>query len=158
MKKKLLSLLALVSLVSSCGTTQKTVSSHKPIVSRVPEKVLTESKHSETYINKEVPETPEELKATSAVKVTPALIREYINTYKDIAMVEMQRYGIPASITLAQAALDKGAWHAMLAITLASSAIMVGKEIPSSMMTMPKENVLENTNMLKPLLKTIRNS
>ena len=91
MKKKLLSLLALVSLVSSCGTTQKTVSSHKPIVSRVPEKVLTESKRSETYINKEVPETPEELKATSAVKVTPALIREYINTYKDIARVEMQR-------------------------------------------------------------------
>ena len=83
MKKKLLSLLALVALVSSCGTTQKTVSSHKPIVSRVPEKVLTESKRSETYINKEVPETPEELKATSAVKVTPALIREYINTYKD---------------------------------------------------------------------------
>jgi|GEM_PF-5756008 len=82
MKKKLLSLLALVALVSSCGTSQKTVSSHKPIVSRVPEKVLTESKRSETYINKEVPETPEELKATSAVKVTPALIREYINTYK----------------------------------------------------------------------------
>ena len=65
MKKKLLSLLVLVALVSSCGTTQKTVSSHKPIVSRVPEKVLTESKRSETYINKEVPETPEELKATA---------------------------------------------------------------------------------------------
>jgi len=73
MKKKLLSLLVLVALVSSCGTTQKTVSSHKPIVSRVPEKVLTESKHSETYINKEVPETPEELKATSAVKGNPAI-------------------------------------------------------------------------------------
>ena len=115
MKKKLLSLLALVALVSSCGTTQKTVSSHKPIVSRVPEKVLTESKRSETYINKEVPETPEELKATSAVKVTPALIREYINTYKDIAMVEMQRYGIPASITLAQAILESGSGQGRLA-------------------------------------------
>ncbi len=34
--------------------------------------------------------------------------REYINTYKDIAISEMQRSGIPASITLAQGILESG--------------------------------------------------
>ncbi|EGD34517.1 MULTISPECIES: glucosaminidase domain-containing protein [unclassified Capnocytophaga] len=114
MNKKLISLLCLLLIVSSCNTTQRSLSSRKPIT-RIPEKVLTESKRTQTYINKDIPETPEELRATSAVKVTPALIREYINTYKDIAMVEMQRYGIPASITLAQAILESGSGQGRLA-------------------------------------------
>ena len=114
MNKKLINLLCLLLIVSSCNTTQRSLSSRKPIT-RIPEKVLTESKRTQTYINKDIPETPEELRATSAVKVTPALIREYINTYKDIAMVEMQRYGIPASITLAQAILESGSGQGRLA-------------------------------------------
>ena len=114
MNKKLLSLLCLFFLVS-CQAPQKRVSSsRKPITPRPLDKVLTE-KHTQTFINKEVPETTEELEATSAVKVTPAVIREYIATYKDIAMVEMQRYNIPASITLAQAILESGSGQGRLA-------------------------------------------
>ena len=106
--------MGLIALATSCSTGHKNATTKTPIT-RIPDKVLVESKRTETYINKEVPETPEELQATSAVKVTPALIHEYINTYKDIAMVEMQRYGIPASITLAQAILESGSGQGRLA-------------------------------------------
>ena len=114
MNKKLISFMGLIALATSCSTGHKNVTTKTPIT-RIPDKVLVESKRTETYINKEVPETPEELQATSAVKVTPTLIHEYINTYKDIAMVEMQRYGIPASITLAQAILESGSGQGRLA-------------------------------------------
>ena len=114
MNKKLISFMGLIALVTSCSTGHKNATTKTPIT-RIPDKVLVESKRTETYINKEVPETPEELQATSAVNVTPALIHEYINTYKDIAMVEMQRYGIPASITLAQAILESGSGQGRLA-------------------------------------------
>ena len=33
-------------------------------------------------------------------------IQEYIDTYKDIAIIEMKRMGVPASITLAQGILE----------------------------------------------------
>ena len=114
MNKKLISFMGLIALATSCSTGHKNATTKTPIT-RIPGKVLVESKRTETYINKEVPETTEELQATSAVKVTPALIHEYINTYKDIAMVEMQRYGIPASITLAQAILESGSGQGRLA-------------------------------------------
>ena len=40
---------------------------------------------------------------------------EYIETYKDIAMREMERTGIPASITLAQGILESGDGNSTLA-------------------------------------------
>lgn len=43
-----------------------------------------------------------------ALQVTGAVTQKYIEDYKDIAMVEMQRYNIPASITLAQGILESG--------------------------------------------------
>lgn len=50
-----------------------------------------------------------------AIEVTNAVTQKYINDYKDIAMVEMQRYKIPASITLAQAILESGSGQGRLA-------------------------------------------
>lgn len=41
--------------------------------------------------------------------------QDYIDQYKDIAIVEMQKYGIPASITLAQGLLESGAGTSYLA-------------------------------------------
>jgi LysM repeat protein len=41
--------------------------------------------------------------------------KEYIETYKDIAMQEMERTGIPASITLAQGILESGDGNSSLA-------------------------------------------
>ena len=40
--------------------------------------------------------------------------QDYINRYKDVAIQEMQRYGIPASITLAQGLLESGAGQSEL--------------------------------------------
>ena len=40
--------------------------------------------------------------------------QDYINRYKDVASQEMQRYGIPASITLAQGLLESGAGQSEL--------------------------------------------
>ncbi len=48
--------------------------------------------------------------------VAPALTGlHYIDTYKDIAIEEMNRYGIPASIKLAQALLESGNGNSRLA-------------------------------------------
>jgi hypothetical protein len=42
--------------------------------------------------------------------------QEYIQTYKDLAIREMQRYGIPASITMAQALLESDDGNSALSI------------------------------------------
>ena len=44
------------------------------------------------------------------------LIKNYINTYKDLAILEMRRTGIPASITLAQGIHESGAGMGELAL------------------------------------------
>jgi LysM repeat protein len=46
---------------------------------------------------------------------TVDVVRNYINTYKDLAIEEMQRTGVPASITLAQGIHESGAGLSQLA-------------------------------------------
>ena len=43
-------------------------------------------------------------------------LEQYIETYKDVAMEEMRRYGIPASIKLAQGILESGFGNSDLAV------------------------------------------
>ena len=42
-------------------------------------------------------------------------VQEYINSYKDLAVTEMKRTGIPASITLAQGIIESDCGHSALA-------------------------------------------
>lgn len=49
------------------------------------------------------------------MRVTEPVTREYIQKYKDIAMIEMMRYKIPASITLAQGILESASGQGRLA-------------------------------------------
>jgi LysM repeat protein len=49
------------------------------------------------------------------VKAQTMTVRQYIDTFKNIAMIEMLEYKIPASITLAQGLLESGSGNSRLA-------------------------------------------
>src|SRR5690606_24906929 len=62
------------------------------------------------------PHTPRQPQSTQPVKPATSLSGlAYIEQYKDIAIAEMERYGIPASIKLAQALLESGNGNSTLA-------------------------------------------
>ena len=50
----------------------------------------------------------------SQAQMTPEFITAYVNNYKDLAMSEMQRSGVPAAITLAQGILETEAGRSEL--------------------------------------------
>lgn len=108
MKAKWISICVLLLLVIGCSSSKrkqnrkKAVPTQKESVQNRNQKKSADGKQ-ETFV------------ATSAVKVTRELVLQYINDHKDIAMVEMQRYKIPASITLAQAILESGVGQGRLA-------------------------------------------
>ncbi len=56
----------------------------------------------------------EVLEATSRLSVTSDNIRDYIHTYKETAKENMQTYGVPASIKLAQGVLESGSGQGTL--------------------------------------------
>lgn len=59
-------------------------------------------------------EINEELEATSKVSVTYSNVNSYIDSFKDVAKLNMKEYGIPASIILAQGILESGAGNGRL--------------------------------------------
>lgn len=104
-KYKLIVVCAVTVLMASCGGKKK-VTVHKK---NRPATTVSTVKTNEKVITAPTKEEQKELlEATSSVVVETNTVEEYINVYKDIAMVEMQRYKIPASITLAQAILESG--------------------------------------------------
>ena len=131
--------LVILAMIFSCGSTKTVVSQPKiirktmPVVEKklpavvkkpalpkivkveVPKKEVpkaesnpqnSETSSSETNSNST---SIEVLTATTQVKVTTEIVNDYINKYKLIAKTDMIKYGIPASITLAQGILESGA-------------------------------------------------
>jgi flagellum-specific peptidoglycan hydrolase FlgJ len=58
----------------------------------------------------------EVLESTSRTVVYADLVKQYILDYKDIAKDNMRRYGVPASIALAQGILESGAGRGTLCV------------------------------------------
>lgn len=95
----------LIAMVASCK-------SHKGVVTKK------SKKQTETVVKaekpSEVPKKEEIIIDTPEVYNSPT--EEYIAIYSDIAKEEMQQYGIPASITLAQGILESSSGKARLAM------------------------------------------
>ena len=110
--KKIFALL-LLSIMVSCGSS-RVVTSKKDHRKYNTE---TENRSENTTVH-EVEQEPTVVVNVPEVNNTPISTTDkvaiYINQYKDIAQYEMQKSGVPASITLAQGILESGAGHGEL--------------------------------------------
>lgn len=81
------------------------------------EKIYEAAKESDkSSANVSVYSKSEILEATTRVKVTTAMVLDYIDAYKGIAKSNMKQYGIPASIIIAQGILESGAGTGPLSV------------------------------------------
>lgn len=108
MKLRIFILLGIVLILSSCG-------SKRQIVTKTPPKpiVVKEPKHK----NVEIPEVKQTKKKKTFTKKSYAETTvDYVEKFAPIAVREMHKYKIPASITLAQGILESGSGRSDLAI------------------------------------------
>jgi len=117
MIKKII-LLVLAIIIVGCSTRRSIVRTSKsfrnsPSGSIIKTTKAAERKSDLRIANGVKPET-EILEATSKVKVTTAIVMDYISKYKDVAKSNMSQYGIPASIILGQGILESGAGTGVL--------------------------------------------
>ena len=91
----------------------KVVAKPKAVVAKP--KVVSEKANNNSDKTSKSDET-QTLQATAIVKVTNAMVLNYIQKYKSIAKIDMVKFGIPASITLAQGILESGAGTAPLSV------------------------------------------
>ncbi|GIQ57750.1 hemagglutinin [Flavobacterium collinsii] len=103
-----------------CSSSKPTIATTKKAAAVQRPRVATTKKPTYTKpIGKKYPSTnntTEVIQSTSKTVVTSDLINNYILQFKDIAIGNMQKYGIPASIILAQGILESGAGKGDLAL------------------------------------------
>jgi flagellum-specific peptidoglycan hydrolase FlgJ len=119
MVKKIITFLILATLVS-CSSSKPTIATTKKAAMQKPRVATTRKPAYAKPIGKNYPSTnttTEVIQSTSKTVVNSDLITNYVLQYKDIAMGNMQKYGIPASIILAQGILESGAGRGDLAMT-----------------------------------------
>ena len=94
--------------LGACSSSKPTVRTTKPSTAVVRNVKKPISKKPTTETKTENRPGSEVLEATSKVKVTTAMVHQYIDDFKEIAKFNMKEYGVPASITLAQGILESG--------------------------------------------------
>ena len=120
--KFILAFLGLV--ITSCNSAKTVVQNDpKPRAKVIRQTTKVAVKPKVTAIEKEPTKTSDTktagsqtLEATSKVKVTNEMVLDYIAKFKGIAKIDMVKYGIPASITLAQGILESGAGTGALSV------------------------------------------
>ncbi|TDO96527.1 glucosaminidase domain-containing protein [Flavobacterium sp. 245] len=114
-------LLFTVIVLASCSSSKPAIATTKKQAAAVsrPRAVATKKQTPVKPIGKNYPSTnntTEVIQSTSKTVVTSDLVNMYILQFKDIAIGNMQKYGIPASIILAQGILESGAGKGDLAV------------------------------------------
>lgn len=115
MIKKIIYIFILLTIVSCGSSRNKRISQTKNRTNST--KTISNKKVTVTINNTKdsnSTETKEDLEATSKVSVTYSNVNSYIDSFKDVAKLNMKQYGIPASIILAQGILESGAGNGRL--------------------------------------------
>ena len=112
MKKQLIYTLLGLLILSSCGT-QNRVSKTKKRTKKTTKVVKTTPKEKPVEVVKTTPDVTVKVPKATATK---SITEVYIDTYKDVAIREMELHGIPASITLAQGILESGSGKGKLTV------------------------------------------
>jgi flagellum-specific peptidoglycan hydrolase FlgJ len=119
MFKKII-ILFIIAALASCSSSKPAIATTKKAASVQKPRVATTKKTTDSRPTvKKYPttnNTTEVIQSTSKTVVTSNVITDYVLQYKDIAMGNMQKYGIPASIILAQGILESGAGKGDLAM------------------------------------------
>ena len=119
MFKKII-ILFIIAALASCSSSKPAIATTKKAASVQKPRVATTKKTTDSRPTvKKYPttnNTTEVIESTSKTVVTSNVITDYVLQYKDIAMGNMQKYGIPASIILAQGILESGAGKGDLAM------------------------------------------
>ncbi|OXA83834.1 glucosaminidase domain-containing protein [Flavobacterium hercynium] len=118
MLKKIIGLFIIIALASCSASKPRIATTQKAAAIQ---KTRTANTKKATYSKPVAQKYPsnnnktEVIQSTSKTVVTSNLITDYVLQYKDIAMGNMQKYNIPASIILAQGILESGAGRGDLA-------------------------------------------
>ena len=101
--KQTFALMLLCLVICSCGSKKRAVAERPAEEQKVKNRTVARGNESKENVTKSVP-------SKSYANATEA----YVDTYKDIAIREMELYRIPASITLAQGILESGSGRGRL--------------------------------------------